>query len=175
MSQRLIHPHELVGLAAELAGRGTGPEDVQKVKLRHATSTAYYACFHLLSQLTVQRLLGPAWTVNPANVARWITHTGLKNLCEAGRGRGNEALRAALEPIDPRLKGVCKMFITLQEARESADYDSLYSVSKAVALTNVALAEQFMTLVEELSEEGEPSFERLLRLALGGERIAKRR
>jgi len=52
------------------------------------------------------------------------------------------------------------MFITLQEARESADYDSLYSVSKAVALTNVALAEQFMTLVEELSEEGEPSFER---------------
>lgn len=96
MAVRYIHSAELLDLADHLAGRNQGPGKPRTIYLRRSISTAYYAVFHMLTQHTAVRLLGPGWTTKHATVARWVTHTDLAVLAEAANGRKNQELVAAL-------------------------------------------------------------------------------
>ena len=77
MAVRYLQSADLLDLADDLAGRGRGPGKPRTIYLRRSISTAYYAVFHMITQHTAIRLLGPGWTVKHAAVARWVTHTDL--------------------------------------------------------------------------------------------------
>jgi hypothetical protein len=93
--------------------------------LRRATSTAYYALFHLL---TADAALALGQQLQPSarfQLQRSFNHTQIKEVC--GRFQQN-TLPSSIESLigsaaSSSLKGVAYSFIVLQEARHSADYD----------------------------------------------------
>ena len=175
MSARPIQPQELVDLAYKLA-RGTGgPGRPRTIELRRAVSTAYYALFHKLGQHAAERLIGSGWTQQHSAVSRWITHTELAQLANAANGVGNQALQAALVPVDPRVADLAQMFIDLQVARHDADYDDAYDVSRNEAVLAANAAERAVTLANELFADQDSSYLRFLGLSFGGVKVAKKR
>lgn len=175
MAQRLIQPHELILLAEHLAGVGAGRGKPRTIYLRRAISTAYYALFHRLSQHAVQRLLGDAWGPKHSAVARWLTHTDLAKLADAANGRGNAALRGALEPVADPVSEIMQNFLDLQSSRHAADYDDYVDVTKAMTVNFVDLARDSVASADMMYLTAEPSYMRFLGLALGGAGIAKKR
>jgi len=175
MAVRYLQSADLLDLADDLAGRGRGPGKPRTIYLRRSISTAYYAVFHMITQHTAIRLLGPGWTVKHAAVARWVTHTDLAALADAANGRGNKALAAALDPVDPRLADIAQNFIDLQAARHGADYDDFFPVSKAATLTYVDAARNAVDSAKALHANSEASYLRFLGLSVGGVKIAKSR
>lgn len=173
MAVRYIQSAELLDLADHLAGRNQGPGKPRTIYLRRSISTAYYAVFHMLTQHTAIRLLGPGWTTKHATVARWVTHTDLAALAEAANGRRNQALVAALDPVDGRLADIAQNFLDLQDARHGADYDDFFPVSKATTLSYIDAARSAVESAKTLHADSEASYLRFLGLAVGGVKIAK--
>jgi hypothetical protein len=175
MAVRYIQSAELLVLADDLAGRGRGPGKPRTIYLRRSISTAYYAIFHMITQHTAMRLLGPGWTTKHASVARWATHTDLAALADAANGRGNQALVRALDRVDPRLADIAQNFVDLQAARHGADYNDFFPVSKAATLSYVDAARSAVTSAKALHASSEASYMRFPGLAVGGVKIAKTR
>lgn len=176
MAVRPIQPNELLDLADELAGRGSGAGKPRTIRLRRSISTAYYAVFHELSFRAVTRLLdSPDWGPTEASVARWVTHTDLEVLARAATGSGNEALKLALGPLHPDVARIAQNFRDLQDARHSADYDDTYDVSKAAALGHAYLARDAVERSRALVRAQDPTYARFLALIMGGVKVAKSR
>lgn len=177
---RPIQPSELIELAYELAGRDHGRGRPKTVRLRRGVSTAYYGLFHQLSHHSALVLLGgvPGGGAEAA-VARWISHTSLQKLCMActstATGPGRSALTTALGILDQRVVDIAAAFLELQDARESADYDDEWPVSKAQALRYVRQADRATQASVALYSGDESSYLRFLRLAMGSTFIAKNR
>ena len=112
------------------------PKKPKQASLRRAVSTAYYALFHFL--------IGEA-------VANWKNQTVRSNLARAFdhgqmKSASNRMVSSNLTGQDASvvdgLKLVARAFITLQEKRLTADYDSGTFWSRTEALSQVKLAEQ---------------------------------
>lgn len=173
-------PSELVELAYELAGVNYGRGRPKTVRLRRGVSTAYYGLFHQLSRHSASVLLGSGtWGGAEAAVSRWISHTSLQKLCTACAnatvGPGRSALATALGVLDPRVVDIAGAFLELQDARESADYDDEWPITKAQALRYVRQADRATQQCVLLYDEAEASYLRFLRLVMGSTFIAKNR
>lgn len=169
-------PRELLVVASSLTGVDRGSGRPRTAELRRSISTAYYAVFHDVSHKATNELLGTSgWGATEAEVVRWVTHTGLRTLCEAAQpSRKSSALRTALGSLDPRTEQIASNVLDLQEARTSADYDDLYPVSKPQAVQLVRLTEQTLEHSDELFVQREESYARFLRLLMVGMKPVRR-
>lgn len=176
VAARPNQPYELLGVATDLVGVDSGRGRPRTAALRRGISTAYYAVFHDLSYKATNQLMGThTWGAPEAEVVRWVTHTGLRALCEAAQpSRRSSALRTALGSLDTGVEDIASNVLELQEARTGADYDDLYVASKAQAIQLVRLADHTLQLSGALHTEGEPSYARFLRLLMVGAKPVRR-
>ena len=115
-------PRDLLDQAAHLAKRE--PRKPRQASLRRAVSAAYYALFHLLIEAAVSNWKRPG---QRPRLARAFEHGWMK-----------EAAKKVLSRSD--LKTVAAAFVSLQEERHSADYDSERIWSRQEVLRLVDLA-----------------------------------
>src|SRR5206468_136362 len=94
-----------------------------QASLRRATSSAYYALFHLLTYEATLRVIG-----NPAlrqKFSRAFDHSTMKSASSrfaSAQPADVEALTGGL-PIPPQLQSVASAFVGLQKMRHEADYN----------------------------------------------------
>lgn len=177
MTARRIHPGELLDLADVIAGRRARAGRPRTIELRRAISSAYYAIFHeLVGQCTADMVRGGAGTpATEATISRWVAHSDVRQLAEAAAGLRTGALRGVLAPTSGDVTLVADAFVALQDARELADYDDTYDVSRRLALGHVDTARDAVERSQGMVGRGDPSYLLFLRLMIGGVRVAKRR
>lgn len=132
---------DLLVLAREFVDRN--PAAPVEADLRRGVSTAYYSLFHLLVQEATSRLIQAA-ALRP-RIARAFDHKTMKTVCqEYARLSPNPAgqlITAAGQRIPPQLQSLASGFVSLQEARHQADYDTAAVITQAQADTDVIRAE----------------------------------
>jgi hypothetical protein len=152
--KRDIRPDELIDLAYLLAGQGAGPGRPRTVRLRRAISSAYYALFHELVDWATWKAVREdrSRDVERWTMARWYQHSDVRRICDwvvaaAGGGRGMPASVAALlggygtrATVPADLVAVAETFSELHNARQQADYDHQYDVTKTETLNLVNAA-----------------------------------
>ena len=148
----MIQPHDLLSHAVALA-RGGGDE----VDTRRAVSAAYYALFHALaiSGASVFASAGPAIA---AQVARSFEHTTMLQICKSYLTPGSR------QALDSSLVQIAQVFVDLQGARHSADYDLAGSLTHLEAARLVASCVTALRLLPDVvaSQEGQGFLARLL-------------
>lgn len=177
MSARPIRADELLTLAQVLAPANGGRGRPRTVWLRRAASTAYYALFDELVDQATRELVGsgPTTAGQRAQASRWFAHTDVRTLAAAVAPTGNatRALAGVLGTPHADVVRVADAFITLQDARNRADYDHDFEITRGDAAQLVATAADAVERVQRLVDSGEPSFQRFLRLMVGAVKIAK--
>lgn len=102
------------------------PRRPKQASLRRAVSAAYYALFHLLVYESSKSLVsGAAYRRLRALTARAFEHGTMK---QASRAFSSGGLPSTLQPIlpggaPPEIRRIAGVFVDLQYARHSADYD----------------------------------------------------
>ncbi len=95
-------------------------------QLRRGVSTAYYALFHLLVYETMARTIADA-TLR-AELGRLIGHEQTKSACKEYADAQQDSAGALIiksgSAVPPQLQSIGSAFVTLIEARHSADYDT---------------------------------------------------
>ncbi len=115
-----MNPHHLLDQAEQLASAGAGRP--RQTDLRRATSAAYYALFHLLTQAGGQAIASPGELRRV--IVRAYNHGEMKQAATVfARGVVPPALRGLLAVVPADVCLVAQAFIDLQEARHRADYD----------------------------------------------------
>jgi len=117
------------------------PNDPKQVDLRRAVSAAYYALFHLLTTEAAQN-----WKHQSQRnrFARMFDHGRMKTCCSKVSSRPFPADPAEI-PIAQSLKLIADSFVTLQQARHTADYDNSKIWSRTQVWETIAQAEEAMT------------------------------
>jgi hypothetical protein len=176
MTVRPINYHELIELAYELAGFDAGPGRPRTIKLRRSVSTSYYALFHYLGTSAAEMLCGEGPAVEPQRnrVVRWISHTDVLTLSEAVLNPRRPVAGVFIQPAADLLR-VADAFIGLQAAREKADYDHQFGISRAEAIQFAGTALDAIERADRMWNEEEPSYMLFLKLMVGAVRIAKNR
>ncbi|MGO9111376.1 MAG: hypothetical protein ACLP9L_19285 [Thermoguttaceae bacterium] len=132
---------DLLILARELVDRN--PAAPVEADLRRGVSTAYYALFHLLVQEATNRLI-QAVTLRP-RIARAFDHKTMKTVCQEyvtlSPNRAGQLITATGQLIPPHLQELASEFVSLQQARHQADYDTGAVITQAQADTDVMRAE----------------------------------
>jgi len=125
----MIH-EDLLELADHLARReATRPK---QISLSRATSTAYYALFHALAYLCARELVGWAkdWKfVTP--IYRALDHSTVKRVFERDRDGAIYGEEVA---------EIGRIFVLLQQARNTADYDPEFFSNREKTLELIRLA-----------------------------------
>lgn len=141
-----IDPQQLLDLAKRLVGPDTGAPEAE---LRRGISTAYYALFHLLIKETMTNFVSDA--AFRTKVGRAFQHGSMRNVCEKYNPKPNketgefvtqEGNNFPSQVIAPDVRMIAATFISLHEARETADYDDAATVRHAEALAAVQQVEQ---------------------------------
>jgi hypothetical protein len=121
---------------------GPKQEEMRSVSERRAVSAAYYALFHHISGSAVDLIAPNVQSETNHRIQRWFEHAEMKKVC--GRFLSAKLDKPLLDLIGDTassdLRNVAQSFITLQEARHSADYDLGYSLTSAEARQLVLLA-----------------------------------
>jgi hypothetical protein len=65
------------------------------------------------------------------------------------------AASGASAPIDPRLLGVCKLIVSLQDERHRADYDLSTPFSRTETVRRITDSESAITTLRSLEPTGE--------------------
>jgi hypothetical protein len=130
-------PDELLAQAHVLATTGTG--DPVQANLRRSISSAYYATFHLLVADAVQQFF-PQIPPLGDRVGRAFAHSEMKKACAKFSQLKLPDDLATLLPagISEDLVRIAKSFVSLQQARHDADYDTSLVFSRDDALSFVA-------------------------------------
>ena len=117
------------------------PDDPKQVDLRRAVSAAYYALFHLLTTEAAQN-----WKHQSQRnrFARMFDHGRMKACCSKVSSRPLPTDPAEI-PIAKDLKLVADSFVTLQQARHTADYDNTKVWSRTQVWETIVQAEEAMT------------------------------
>jgi hypothetical protein len=125
------------------------PNDPKQVDLRRAVSAAYYALFHLLTSEAARN-----WKHDrhQARFARIFDHRPMK-ACSS-------SIASKQPPSDPpelavfaKLKVVAENFVSLQQARHDADYDSSRVWSRTQAYEEIVKAEVAIAAWATIREE----------------------
>ncbi len=149
-----IWASDMLETAWRLAGRDASPGRPALCDLRRATSTAYYALFHQIIRHGVLAAVPTATEAELARVARWFTHTGIRQaaawvaMADSANIPGKSDREAVqLLRKDPaaavpeKLLLVGDAFVQLQDARHLADYSNDYDPVRYVTLDHVATAD----------------------------------
>ena len=98
---------------------------------RRAVSAAYYALFHHINRSAVDLIAPNVPDETNHRIQRWFEHAEMKRICgrflQAKLDQPLLGLIGASSSND--LQNVAQSFITLQQARHSADYDLSYSLT----------------------------------------------
>jgi hypothetical protein len=138
---------DLLDLAIRLLGPAAAPPAVAlavplkpEADLRRAISTAYYALFHLLINVSTTR--GVATAALRPYVARNFEHRHMLAVCKR-----YTVLAADLtgQPVPAEIGRIADSFVQLQNARHKADYNVKDSVNPVEAQTFVQLAQDAFT------------------------------
>lgn len=139
--------------ADQLAGRGQGRGRPSLSNLRRSTSTAYYALFHQITRHGALASVSTASEAEVAYVARWFTHTGVRQASTWVLKAESKKIpaKADVHPVElirsrkaqppAQLLSVAEAFIELQNARHDADYSNDYSPVRYTTLDHVDTAE----------------------------------
>lgn len=115
-----MNPAHLIDQAVALATRGVGRP--RQTDLRRAVSAAYYAVFHQLTQDAARRVAADPKLRRL--VARQLDHGTMKALSKLfGDGTPPGSLRELVPTVPDPLRDVANLFVLLQQARHTADYD----------------------------------------------------
>jgi hypothetical protein len=159
---------DLLALANELVYRNPGAPVV--ADLRRGISTAYYAVFHLLIHEATTRLISVA--ALRGRVGRAFDHQVMKTICQkyaalSVSAAGHLVLDGQIIP--PAIQNIAREFVTLQQARHRADYDSLAVITQAEAQTEVMRAE--LVFLDWAAVQADPATDSFLtELLCGGMR-----
>ncbi|MEK6233475.1 MAG: hypothetical protein N2C14_02090 [Planctomycetales bacterium] len=132
---------DLLAIARQMIDRNPGAPI--EAELRRAVSTAYYALFHLFIHDGTGCLVATA-SLRP-RVSRTFEHKHMRAVC-----REYAALQSYAEQyvtsdgllVPGQLVTIADTFVTLNEARLQADYNTSTAVTLAQATANVERAEQ---------------------------------
>lgn len=127
-------------------------------ELRRATSTAYYAVFHLFVSESSKHLgRGLKHDVKVNLLSRVYSHTSMKSACQIFSKNTLPKIYSDFpfiqnNPVPDDLKKICNLFISLQELRNRADYDSGwdYSTYNSNAAVAIDQANDVFELVKSL-------------------------
>ena len=136
--------HSLLQLAKEIAAAAPD-DDPDDVRLRCATSRAYYAAFHCLSQNCAETLAGDcprdcdqtAWN----RAYRSLGHSAIR-----GKTRRTDLMNSFAQDI----KRFAIALVDLQAKREDADYNPAATFSKAGVITDIRRAESAISAFNRL-------------------------
>ena len=125
---------DLLDQARMLAARE--PKNPKQASLRRAVSASYYALFHLLAEDAARlfaEVCGRADAGTVSLLVRTFSHLDMKKASEAfGKSELPNALRSTREkyqtPDD--LKLVVDAFASLYQARQDADYNTAWQISR---------------------------------------------
>jgi hypothetical protein len=125
------------------------PDDPRQVDLRRAVSAAYYALFHLLTTEAAQ------------NWKRQSQRNRFARMFDHGRMRTcSSKVSSRTLPTDPAeilvagdLKLVADSFVTLQQARHTADYDNANEWSRIEVYDTIVKAQEAMTAWAAIREK----------------------
>jgi uncharacterized protein (UPF0332 family) len=123
----------------------------RQADLKRAVSTAYYALFHAIAKNAADMIVGtgPSRAENAwRQVYRSIEHGFAKNACKEVRALGFPA--GVIACADE--------FVSLQEARHSADYDPSHRLTRAEALTWVSRSEAAIKSLKSSSTKDRRAF-----------------
>ena len=113
----------------------------RQASLRRAVSAAYYALFHRLVAAACAELLPGVTPTTRALLARSFDHGEMMRACRPLVGGTLPAGIVVPDgPPSPELRQIAEAFVELQQARHSADYDSLRRFTRAEAVELVKLA-----------------------------------
>lgn len=120
----------------------------RQADLRRAVSAAYYALFHFVMRAVSDLVLGKAAAKDDlyARTYRSLQHAELKS-------RSAEA-----RTISNNISAFADAVVTLQDERHKAEYHPLFKISKADALTKVALARAAIANFETAAEDDQKSY-----------------
>jgi hypothetical protein len=122
--------------------------------MRRGVSTLYYGLFHrLTSEAAAAFKHGGAPLITQA--ARAFSHTTMRKVCDIYAKSKTRRLPAPLDKVtseipDPRLVQVADIFVSLQEARHSADYDMAATIDRAEVVTLLEMAEYAQWKLDEI-------------------------
>lgn len=140
---------ELLATARRLAKASASKP--RQADLKRAVSTAYYALFHAMAKNAADMVVGAgasraekAWR----QVYRSIDHGFAKNACKEVRALG----------FPTGIIACADEFVSLQEARHSADYDPTYRLTRAETLTWVSRAEAAIKSLRGCSTKDRKAF-----------------
>ena len=102
------------------------PRKPRQADLKRATSSIYYALFHLLARTCADAMIGtqgadrskPAWR----QVYRSLEHGFAKKQCENNQ---------IISRFPNAVQDFANAFVTMQKKRHAADYDPHHTVSKS--------------------------------------------
>ncbi len=124
----MLDPEALLEVANTLYCAGLNPEHTASAAcLRRSVSTAYYAVFHSVLRAGAARLVGPAGERRPAYAILY------RKLAKARLDVAFQK-QSGLASVAPETRDFASLFIKLQEARVSADYDPGLAVEPSTAL-----------------------------------------
>lgn len=172
MSTGRIDPRELLECARFLLGGG-GEGAVSAVRLRRATSSAYYAAFHQITQH------GAAWTIRSGDsdqeeaVTRWFDHGSIDKAAslivqmvpDPRTGDRTGARRLFPDLDGSPLLSVAAAFSTLQGRRHEADYAHDVEVIRAATVADVDRVETLLDQTDAMWETEDPLYRNFLLLA----------
>lgn len=134
--------------------------------LRRGTSTAYYALFHQITGDGARDFLPDASPEDAAEIARWYTHRGVYGASNLVRTAAREqpitsfaktqrtSIMALRSPCDGQIPSqlllVAGSFMSLQDARHSADYDGNFDPVRATTRNHIEDAEAALKASESL-------------------------
>jgi uncharacterized protein (UPF0332 family) len=128
---------DLLTLAGRLAN--PAPTEPEQASFRRSISTAYYALFHLLVQDAVQ-----SWNGSPTarfGLERRFEHKTMKEVSNAVLRSSWRGWSVPSPVVPSELEAVAKVFVTLQEARQQADYDNAKTWEATAVETHVTDAQ----------------------------------
>ena len=163
-----IDPRKLLGHARSLANHQDGAGRPRPVWLRRAVSSAYYSAFHAVSLATTLQLAPLSSSDDRHRLSRSIDHGRLAEVCGWVRkqkaGAGKQHVQAIVSDLQSNaaIQELATHVAELQEARHQADYDHLYVVGKATALTHVAQAKRVLELLDH--HQPDPDLQNFLAL-----------
>ena len=117
------------------------PNDPKQVDLRRSVSAAYYALFHLLTTEAAENWKNESQRIR---FARMFDHGRMKT-CSSKVSSRPLPTDPAEVVIATDLKLVADSFVTLQQARHTADYDNSKVWSRTQVYETIVQAEDAMT------------------------------
>lgn len=171
MGDHPIDPAELLDVAELPLHESSGEADPPNSAHRRAVSTEYCAVFHAITATVAATVFPTAGESFRQSIRRWIAHGDVRTVARwvsrvegADAGRPPAHITALLAPpgqapiIDATAGLIAAGFITLNEARDQADYDHAAVFTHGSTVDLVVRARDLVDKVTRASGPGADAF-----------------